>query len=230
VKYVPFEISGTIDILEHDTKSGTAYGHANARNVSGVGASSWYLTGKFDAYFSKLVQDTPGACLTACLNDFSSAGGVPLYLDKYGVPLAAPELRKTPRFTGPDGGNTTFFLADTAFDDDDGDGCNTSRNTFITPCLDNPADELPNFFGTSASAPHVAGVAALMLQKNSSLSPSSIYTILSTTSKDIVKREVEVVPGPGDSVFSPLPAGYDYDSGYGFVDAAAAVTATPGGT
>lgn len=230
VKYVPFEISGTVDIVEHDTKSGTAYGHSNAKNVGVVGASSWYLTGKFDSYFSKLVQDTPGACLTACLNDFSSAGGVPLYLDKYGVPLGSPELRQTPRFTGPDGGNTTFFYADTAFDDDDGDGCNTSRNTFITPCLDKPGDELPNFFGTSASAPHVAAVAALMLQKNSSLGAAQIYNILSNTAQDMTKREVAVVPGPGDSEFSPLPAGYDFDSGYGFVDAPAALAATPGGT
>jgi hypothetical protein len=230
VKYVPFEFAGTVDIVEHDTKSGTAYGHSNAKNVDVIGASSWYLTGKFDAYFSKLVQDSPGQCLTACLNDFSSAGGVPLYLDKYGVPLAAPEVRQNPRVTGPDGGNTTFFLADTAFDDDDGDGCNTSRNTFITPCLDNPADELPNFFGTSASAPHVAAVAALMLQKNAGLSPASIYNILSNTAKDITRREVLVVPGPGDSKFSPLPAGYDFDSGFGFVDGAAAVAATPGGT
>src|SRR5205823_2977382 len=104
-----------------------------------------------------------------------------IYLDKYGV-AQATQVRNTPMLTGPDGGNTTFFLADTAFDDDDNDGCNTSRNTFITPCLDNPADELPNFFGTSASAPHVAGVAALMLQKNPGLSAegsNGVYGILS---------------------------------------------------
>jgi hypothetical protein len=39
---------------------------------------------------------------------------------------------------------------------------------------------------------------------------------------------VLVVPGPGNSVFSSLPAGFDFDSGHGFVDAAAAVAATPG--
>jgi hypothetical protein len=226
VKYVMFEQQGTIDVLEHDTQSGTAYGHANAANVASIGASSWYLTEEFDAYFSNLVQDAPGACVPACLNDFSSAGGIPTYLDKYGAPIA-PVVRPNPRVTGPDGGNTTFFFADSSFDDDDGDGCNSPTSTFITPCLDNPADELPNFFGTSASAPHVAAVAALMLQKNGGLSATTIYSILRATAEDITKREVEVVPGPGNSVFSPLPPGFDFDSGEGFVDAAAAVSATP---
>ena len=228
VKYVAFELAGALDIVEHDTASGTAYGHTNASRVASVGAAAWYLTAPFDSYFSALLQDTPGACLPACLNDFSSAGGVPIHLDKYGVPLAAPALRPTPRVTGPDGGNTTFFFADSSFDDDDGDGRNSPTSTFITPLLDNPADEKPNFFGTSASAPHVAGIAALMLQKNGSLTPQVVYTILTATAQDMVKREVAIVPGPGDSQFSPLPAGPDFDSGAGFVDAVAALAAVPG--
>jgi len=228
LKYVAFELQGSLDIVTHNTKSGTAYGHPNAHNVAAVGASAWYLTPRFDSYFSNLVKDTPGACNPgACLNDFSSAGGIPIYLDKYGTPLASPEVRETPRFTGPDGGNTTFFFIDSSFDDDDGDGCNSPISTFITPCLDNPADELPNFFGTSASAPHVAGVAALMLQKNPKLTAVQINGILSSTAHDMTKREVQIVPGPGDSIFSPLPAGFDFDSGHGFVDAVAAVAATP---
>ena len=59
--------------MEHDTQSGTAYGHANAAEVASIGASSWHLTEEFDTSFSSLVQDTPGACMPACLNDFSSA-------------------------------------------------------------------------------------------------------------------------------------------------------------
>lgn len=227
VKYVAFELAGTVDIVDHDTASGTAYGHSNARNVASVGAASWYLTEPFDAYFSTLVKDTPGACVPACLNNFSSAGAIPIYLDKYGVPLASPENRPNPRVTGPDGGNTTFFFGDSSFDDDDNDGKNSPTSTVITPQLDNPADELPNFFGTSASAPHVAGVAALMLQKNRSLPPQQVYSILMSTAKDMVKREVTVVPGPGDSVFSPIAEGFDPDSGAGFVDAAAALAAVP---
>ena len=99
--------------------------------------------------------------------------------------------------------------------------------TFITPQPDNPADELPNFFGTSASAPHVAGVAALMLQKNGGLSPQQVYSILMSTAKDMIRREVEVVPGLAESIFSPIGAGYDYDAGAGFVDAKAALAAVP---
>jgi hypothetical protein len=227
VKYVAFELAGLLDIVEHDTASGTAYGHSNGRNVASVGAASWYFTDVFDTHFSTLVQDTPGACIPACLNSFSSAGGIPIYLDKYGVRLAAAERRPNPRFTGPDGGNTTFFFGDSSFDDDDNDGKNSPTSVFITPQLDKPADELPNFFGTSASAPHVAGVAALMLQKNGRLGPQQVYSILSSTAKDMTRREVAVVPGPGNSVFSGIGSGYDFDAGAGFVDAVAALAAVP---
>ena len=104
----------------------------------------------------------------ACLNDFSSAGGIPIYFDRFGTRLGAPQIRQVPSVTGPDGGNTTFFLSDSSYDDDDGDGLNSPFSTFISG-LDNPLDEYPNFFGTSASAPHVAAVAALMLDKNPAL-------------------------------------------------------------
>jgi serine protease len=63
--------------------------------------------------------------------------------------------------------------------------------------------------GTSMSAPHVAGVAALLLAQNSSRTPDDIRDILQSTAED-----------KGD-------AGWDQYYGHGLLDAAAALTSTP---
>jgi subtilisin family serine protease len=63
--------------------------------------------------------------------------------------------------------------------------------------------------GTSASAPHVAGVAALVKSVNPGLSPAQIRTILQQTAQDIGK------------------VGYDQFFNFGLVDATAAVAAAP---
>ena len=60
---------------------------------------------------------------------FTSAGGDLVFpFDANGNRLARPEIRRKPEISATDGGNTTFFVADTIRDDDD----------------------FPNFFGTSA--------------------------------------------------------------------------------
>ena len=43
----------------------------------------------------------------------------------------------------------------------------------------------PNFFGTSAAAPHVAGVAALMIENNPALLPAEIYSAMESTALDM---------------------------------------------
>ena len=83
----------------------------------------------------------------------------------------------------PDGVNTTFFFADRE-DDEDG---------------------FPNFFGTSAAAPHAAAVAALILQANRTLFPQAVYERLRTTANDMG------------------PLGFDFESGFGLVNAERAV-------
>ncbi len=138
VKNVPFDRSGGFDIVSFDTASGTSFGHSNAAGAESVGAAFWLYTEEFTAPNTVFSN---GDCIPACLNSFSSAGGVPILLDTDGNRLPAPEIRQTPGLTGPDGGNNTFFGGDTGLD----------------------SDSLPNFFGTSAAAPHVAAVAALML-------------------------------------------------------------------
>jgi hypothetical protein len=155
---------------EYITNSSTSFGHSNAANMAGVGASAYFNTAAFNSN-----------CMPACLNYFSSAGGTPILFDGDANPIF--EVRDRPNFVGPDGGNTTFFG------------------------FDFEPDGWPNFFGTSASAPHVAAVAALMLQTDSSLTPEEIYGILQDTAEDM------------------NAPGFDFDTGHGFVRAAAAVDA-----
>jgi hypothetical protein len=119
----------------------------------------------------------------------------------YGVNPALPEtfsstggtpvydvVRNKPDFTAPDGVNTTVNFSS----------------------LDIEEDNIPNFFGTSAAAPHAAAVAALILEGknlfyNKELEPDSVRIILSNTAADM------------------STPGFDNISGYGLIQADAAV-------
>jgi hypothetical protein len=118
----------------------TIQGHPAARGATAVGA------------YGPFTPETP--------EDFTSAGGdLPFFFDPDGRRLPRPDVRRKPEVSGTDGGNTTFFAADTVRD----------------------ADAFPNFFGTSASAPHVAAIAALVLDGRGggrSLSPDALRDLL----------------------------------------------------
>ena len=230
VKYQWFDSQGTFGVLDFDTQSGTALGHSNSAGGMGIGAASWYVTEPFSTSGLVPPNDTQtpaidlSPCAPACLNDFSSAGGTAILFDRFGTRLAAPEVRQTPSVTGPDGGNTTFFLSDSSYDDDDGDGINSPFSTFISG-LDDPLDEYPNFFGTSASAPHVAALAALMRQLNPALTPAGIRQILEDTARPISLRFTSARPTITFPIEDIEADGYSFDAGHGLVDAAAALDA-----
>jgi subtilisin family serine protease len=117
------------------------------------------------------------------LETFSSAGPTAIFFDTVGNRLASPVIRQKPEIVGPDGGNTTFFGSDIPQD----------------------ADMFPNFFGTSAAAPHAAGVAALLLENQPALTPTGIYSTLESTALNMG------------------PPGFDFDTGFGLVQADAAL-------
>lgn len=98
---------------------------------------------------------------------YSSIGGDLPFLD-------APDRFK-PELSGPDCTNNTFFGSD----------------------LGDDADSDPNFCGTSAAAPHVAGVAALMRQANPDLRPSQLRALLMSTALDIETAGVDERSGAG---------------------------------
>ncbi|PHS17015.1 MAG: hypothetical protein COA78_03470 [Blastopirellula sp.] len=127
------------------------------------------------------------------LEFFSSVGGTSILFTEDGD-RQPEEIRQAPAFVAPDGGNTTFFGTDIDL------------------------DTYPNFFGTSASAPHAAAVAALMLSANPALSPSDVTAILKGTALDM------------DNPYTPgFDNGFDFASGYGFIDAYTAVQAAASG-
>ena len=116
---------------------------------------------------------------------FSSAGGVPILFDTAGNRLPVPQLRQQPALVAPDGVNTTSF----GLGDLEGDG-------------------FPNFFGTSAAAPHVAGVAALLKDLNPAASPDEIYNVLKAAAIDM---DDPATPG--------FDTGFDFGSGFGLIRA-----------
>jgi hypothetical protein len=72
---------------------------------------------------------------------FTSPGPSTIYFDKNDKRFRSPQIRLKPDMAAMDGANTTFFVSDSAVD----------------------PDTFPNFFGTSAAAPHAAAIAALVL-------------------------------------------------------------------
>jgi len=129
------------------------------------------------------------------LESFSSKGGIKIRFDQMGTPLAAPEEREKPDVAGTDGIDNTFFGGDIGFED---------------------PDSHPNFFGTSAAAPNVAAIAALIQEKHPGFTPADTYTQLESSAKDVTRR------ADRNNNLQSISSGTDPWSGHGFVQANAA--------
>ena len=84
--------------------------------------------------------------------------------------------------------------------------------------------------GTSSATAQVAGVVALMLQINPSLTISEVKEILGTTAIDVTSGEsATIIPNSGNQHYKAVPKSNlhpDYATGYGFVDAQEAILET----
>src|SRR5262249_29996852 len=117
--------------------------------------------------------------------------------DKSGTRLAAPQVRQKPDFVGPDGVNTSFFgfpITGTTFDD----------TSAVAQCQNDASYN--NFFGTSAATPHVAAIAALMLQANGSLTPAQIYGAVTRTALPMENGQPDSLAGAGFTQAEPALA------------------------
>ncbi len=123
-------------------------------------------------------QTPPFGTSPAVRESFSSIGGIATLWDLNDNPIDV--VRQKPSLVAPDGTNTTFFGSDIA---DPGDGSDL--------------DTSPNFFGTSAAAPHVAALAALVRQENASLSPVQVYHLLESTADDMAAAGADFETGHG---------------------------------
>jgi hypothetical protein len=130
--------------------------------------------------------------VTATIEPFSSAGGTPILFNTDGSRIngIAGTVRQKPEITAVDGGDNTFFGNDYE------------------------SNGRPNFFGTSAAAPHAAAVAALMKQKVPSITRNTILSTLESTALDM-----------DDPATSGFDTGFDYGTGFGFIQADRALQA-----
>ena len=117
---------------------------------------------------------------------FSSRGGTFTLQNNTFVTRNKPEL------IGPNGVNTTVNLGGAPFND---------------------GDTYPNFFGTSAAAPHVAAVGALILQGRKK------FNLQTTVTPNQIRQQLQSSAGK----FSYLPGNFSFEGGYGYVQADSAV-------
>jgi subtilisin family serine protease len=186
------------------------YGAANAKDVIAVGA----VDSQQD--FSKTPE----------LQKFTSRGGSPIFFDDEGDPLLNPQQRSKPDITGIDGdpllNPQQRSKPDITGIDSDQLLNPQQRSKPDIAGIDNISTTVPgfgkDFKGTSAAAPHIAGVVALMEQAAGGtdvLSPQQITEILQSTSTPL-----QPTPGlPGDAGLARADLAVNVANNFGQTDA-----------
>lgn len=173
-------------------------GKLRINEYSGLTAST--ITGQANAAGAIAV----GAVLYTNTPQYGAAPTVASFSSRGGTPVNGANRFK-PDITAPNGVNTSVNLGGVNIDGDD----------------------FPNFFGTSAAAPHAAGVAALLLEARTkfygnTLSPDGVKGLLQSTALDMGAPGYDVASGSGyiraDAALqglanpSPFITGITYDT------------------
>jgi subtilisin family serine protease len=101
-------------------------------------------------------------------------------------------------------------------------GCEIDRDMSATDKT-SATDGWGVFSGTSAAAPQVAGVCALLLQKNPGLKPSEVKAVLRSTARDVSVGRASATSDPAGRGGVKASSGLDGATGAGWIDAAAAL-------
>ncbi len=129
-------------------------------------------------------QTTEFGATSNIIQDFSSKGGTDILFNRFGGRIFDRRLK--PEIVAADNGNTSFFGED----------------------IDN--DGLPNFSGTSASAPLAAAIAALGLEASHCVTLSPLYV------KNAFIISAEDMDDPETPGFD---FGFDFKTGFGYINA-----------
>jgi len=123
---------------------------------------------------------------------FSSRGGTQIVANNITLPP-----RNKPELIAPNGVNTSVNLGGPQFND---------------------GDTYPNFFGTSAAAPHAAAVAALLIQARKKYLKSPAGPEITVYPYDVKQQ---LISSAGK--FTYLPGNFSFEGGYGYVQADSAI-------